>query len=141
MFLWLLGQQKITNSLGSSMIPSNQGTRWGAPEKPKVMNSNTGKCLTPTQLLICSSFSRENGHLLLVCSSLSTSQVTTKLSKCFLLLVESIGHLFQFISMSLLIVCDVRNQLSTPHVPSKTNFAKGTSKNASPKQKKEHHLK
>ena len=34
----------------------------------------TGKCLTPTQLLICSSFSRENGHLLLICSSLSTSQ-------------------------------------------------------------------
>ena len=35
----------------------------------------TGKCLTPTQLLICSSFSRENGHLLLICSSLSTSQL------------------------------------------------------------------
>ena len=34
-----------------------------------------GKCLTPTQLLICSSFSRENGHLLLICSSLSTSQL------------------------------------------------------------------
>ena len=34
----------------------------------------SGKCLTPTQLLICSSFSRENGHVLLVCSSLSTSQ-------------------------------------------------------------------
>ena len=30
---------------------------------------------TPTQLLICSSFSRENGHLLLICSSLSTSQL------------------------------------------------------------------
>ena len=35
---------------------------------------STGKCLTPTQLLICSSFGRENGHLLLICSSLSTSQ-------------------------------------------------------------------
>ncbi len=35
----------------------------------------TGKCLTPTQLLICSSFSRETGHLLLICSSLSTSQL------------------------------------------------------------------
>ena len=34
----------------------------------------TGKCLTPTQLLICSSFSRENCYLLLICSSLSTSQ-------------------------------------------------------------------
>ncbi len=37
--------------------------------------SIAGKCLTPTQLLICSSFSRENGHLLLICSSLSTSQI------------------------------------------------------------------
>ncbi len=36
--------------------------------------TKTGKCLTPTQLLICSSFSRENGYLLLICSSLSTSQ-------------------------------------------------------------------
>ena len=35
----------------------------------------SGKCSTPTQLLICSSFSRENGHLLLICSSLSTTQV------------------------------------------------------------------
>ena len=35
----------------------------------------TGKCLTPTLLLICSSFSRKIGHLLLICSSLSTSQL------------------------------------------------------------------
>ena len=34
----------------------------------------TGKCLTPTLLLICSSFSRENGYPLLICSSLSTAQ-------------------------------------------------------------------
>ena len=40
--------------------------------------TTTGKCLTPTQLLICSSFSRENVHLLLICSSLSTTQTTTK---------------------------------------------------------------
>ena len=32
-----------------------------------------GKCSTPTLLLICSSFSRENGHLFLICSSLSTA--------------------------------------------------------------------
>ena len=34
-----------------------------------------GWCSTPTQLLICSSFNRENGHPLLICSSLSTAQV------------------------------------------------------------------
>ena len=34
----------------------------------------TGWCSTPNQLLICSSFSRENGHPLLICSSLSTAQ-------------------------------------------------------------------
>ena len=34
-----------------------------------------GKCSTPTQLFICSSFSRENGHLLLICSPLSTIQI------------------------------------------------------------------
>ncbi len=35
---------------------------------------SSGWCSTPNQLLICSSFSRENGHPLLICSSLSTSQ-------------------------------------------------------------------
>ncbi len=35
----------------------------------------TGWCLTPTLLLICSSFSRENGYPLLICSSLSTAQL------------------------------------------------------------------
>ena len=35
----------------------------------------TGWCSTPTLLLICSSFSRENGYPLLVCSSLSTAQM------------------------------------------------------------------
>ena len=34
----------------------------------------TGWCSTPTLLLICSSFSRENGQPLLVCSSLITAQ-------------------------------------------------------------------
>ena len=34
----------------------------------------TGWCSTTTLLLICSSFSRENGHLFLICSSLSTAQ-------------------------------------------------------------------
>ena len=35
----------------------------------------SGWCSTPSLLLICSSFSRENGHPLLVCSSLSTAQL------------------------------------------------------------------
>ena len=34
-----------------------------------------GWCSTPTLLLICSSFSMENGHSLLICSSLSTAQI------------------------------------------------------------------
>ena len=37
-------------------------------------SSDTGWCSTPTLFLICSSFSRENGHPLLICSSLSTAQ-------------------------------------------------------------------
>ena len=37
--------------------------------------ASTGWCSTPTQLLICSSFNRENGHPLLICSSLSTAQI------------------------------------------------------------------
>ena len=39
-----------------------------------MLSSFTGWCLTPTLLLICSSFSRENGHIFLICSSLSTAQ-------------------------------------------------------------------
>ena len=40
-----------------------------------MTGSLSGNCLTPTQLLICSSFSGGNSHLLLICSSLSTSQL------------------------------------------------------------------
>ena len=36
----------------------------------------TGKCLTPSQLLVCSSFSGENCIFLPICSSLSNSQIT-----------------------------------------------------------------
>ncbi len=35
----------------------------------------TGKCSTPNQLLICLSFSGENGKFFLICSSLSTNQI------------------------------------------------------------------
>ena len=42
------------------------------PNFPKP--NTTGWCSTPTLLLICSSFSTENGHPLLICSSLSTTQ-------------------------------------------------------------------
>ena len=41
------------------------------------LESSSGWCSTPTLLLICSSFSRENGHPLLICSSLSTVQSWT----------------------------------------------------------------
>ena len=41
---------------------------------PQKVWGTTGWCSTPTLLLICSSFSRENGHPLLICSSLSTAQ-------------------------------------------------------------------
>ena len=34
----------------------------------KHHKTKSGKCLTPSQLLICSSFSRENGYLLPICS-------------------------------------------------------------------------
>ena len=39
-----------------------------------ILKNQAGWCSTPTLLLICSSFSRENGHSLLICSSLSTAQ-------------------------------------------------------------------
>ncbi len=35
----------------------------------------SGWCSTPSQFLMCSLFSKKNGHLLLICSSLSTSQL------------------------------------------------------------------
>ena len=41
----------------------------------------TGWCSTPNQLLICSSFSREDCHPWLICSSLSTSQWKKKQMK------------------------------------------------------------
>ena len=66
--------------------PNNESNSEGKKRKVSKINGKktqtslsfqslvlTGKCLTPTQLLICSSFSRENGYLLLICSSLSTS--------------------------------------------------------------------
>ncbi len=63
----------ITNRKKSEYIPS------GIRKKQKVSifkkKNITGWCLTPTLLLICSSFSRENCHLLLICSSLSTAQI------------------------------------------------------------------
>ena len=46
-----------------------------------------GWCSTPNQLLICSSFSRENGYPLLICSSLSTAQLKIDAWKMFLFLL------------------------------------------------------
>ena len=42
--------------------------------------NTSGWCLTPTLLLICSSFSRENGHIFLICSSLSTAQTSNRIT-------------------------------------------------------------
>ena len=47
----------------------------------------TGLCSTPNQLLICSSFSRENSHPLLICSSSSTSQL--RVNRIFLRITNS----------------------------------------------------
>ena len=44
---------------------------WKQSRTYKLM---AGRCSTPTQLLICSSFSREHDHPLLICSSRSTAQ-------------------------------------------------------------------
>ena len=65
-------------SLPQKLVP--QGCLASGPRKVarggiwKLM-SFTGCCSTLTLLLICSSFSRENGHPLLICSSLSTAHV------------------------------------------------------------------
>ena len=47
----------------------------------KLPKKKSGWCSTPTYLLICSSFSRENGHPLLICSSLSTNQIWKSLQR------------------------------------------------------------
>ena len=69
--MWFLRLQKrALYKFSNHLKPFLQNHRW-----LNTKSFLTGKCLTPTQLLICSSFSRKNGHLLLVCSSLSTSQL------------------------------------------------------------------
>ena len=64
----ILGNRIIRTGLASKFWPFGKGIG-------RMILSLAGKCSTPTQLLICSSFSRENGHLLLICSSLSTTQL------------------------------------------------------------------
>ena len=44
----------------------------------------SGWCSTPTQVLICSSFNRENGHPLLICSSLSRAQFFLSSAKSYI---------------------------------------------------------
>ena len=56
---------------------------WGWLEYLESWKRSAGWCSTPTQLLICSSFSRENGHPLLICSSLSTAQSANGLACWF----------------------------------------------------------
>ena len=55
----------MTNQLPQTFGVQNKSFSW---------TGKAGWCSTPNQLLICSSFSRENGHPLLICSSLSTAQ-------------------------------------------------------------------
>ena len=50
-------------------------TKWNGEVQGSLYANYSGWCSTPTLLLICSSFSRENGHPLLICSSLSTAQI------------------------------------------------------------------
>ena len=45
-----------------------------------IYSKTAGWCSTPTYLLICSSFNRENGYPLLICSSLSTGQTDSHTS-------------------------------------------------------------
>ena len=45
------------------------------------LKNPTGWCLTPTLLLICSSFTRENGYPLLICSSRSAQHKNPSISK------------------------------------------------------------
>ena len=53
--------------------PYKNGCFWGENTSifgsTPIFSCKTGWCSTPTQLLICSSFNRENGHPLLICSS------------------------------------------------------------------------
>ena len=62
--------------------PPKPPSHWGILKLRTKLRIPSGKCLTPTQLLICSSFSRENGHLFLICSSLSTSQPHISVANC-----------------------------------------------------------
>ena len=59
--------------------PNHVSKSWDDPpsrgySSPITPKNSSGWCSTLTLLLICSSFSRENCHPLLICSSLSTAQ-------------------------------------------------------------------
>ena len=78
----------LLEKVGSNIFPPN-----GQTEQLNL----TGWCSTPTLLLICSSFSRENGHSLLICSSLSTAQLRMmfngrKKKSSQVTQIDSIGH-------------------------------------------------
>ncbi len=73
MFWHLLGPKE--DHLCTSSSPVEPQRRSFLPASNiKHVQSYTGWCSTLTLLLICSSFSRENGYPLLICSSLSTAQ-------------------------------------------------------------------
>ena len=81
--LWLRWRRQtvaVTIAVHVSGNPKTRKTSGGGLRRLRCFLSwnfrgVTGWCSTPTLLLICSSFSRENGHPLLICSSLSTAQV------------------------------------------------------------------
>ncbi len=75
----------VSSSFGIKLQLRNNLIRWSTifsttPHQigiccgTRISTFYPGWCSTPTLLLICSSFSRENGHSLLICSSLSTAQ-------------------------------------------------------------------
>ena len=67
--------QRVTKGFRQGQtLKVKKGQSWKNKD-PGASGIFSGWCSTLTLLLICSSFSRENVHLLLICSSLSTTQI------------------------------------------------------------------
>ncbi len=85
---WLIGflREEYFNSWGHILITEDMflPVDGGFIESGEILLIEVGFipgwCSTPNQLLVCSSFSRKNGHPLLICSSLSTNQIQLKVS-------------------------------------------------------------
>ena len=70
--LWKLRASRLGSQKGQIIVCNQKTIGW--------FSRATGWCSTPTWLLICSSFSREDGHPLFICSSLSIAQAN---KSCF----------------------------------------------------------